>query len=224
MLQINQGELYKIIYSSNHYKNWQTIARASKQCETEDVAQEAFLFVIEKWNGEFDLSNSDHWNELTHKMWNYFVHSADRTLKYALSFDQTARNDPDEAINPILLGISSSPSTGPLQRMIDDEDRQKLQKKQEKQIQENSFSMALAYVKLFESLKPKLIKYTYLNIALHMKMSYSWLRQCLKRAEKFQKTQGSLFDNLEDAPLAQYLGSWRKFKLDGKNNLNLHQY
>lgn len=73
--------------------------------------------------------------------------------------------------------------------------------------------MALAYVQLFESLKPKLFKYTYLNIADYMKMSYSWLRECLKRAEKLQKTQHSLFDNLEYAP-DQYLGSWRKFKLE----------
>ncbi|MGE8644583.1 hypothetical protein [Acinetobacter vivianii] len=73
--------------------------------------------------------------------------------------------------------------------------------------------MALAYVHLFESLKPKLIKYTYLSIADYMKMSYSWLRECLKRAEKLQKTQHSLFDHLEYAPV-QYLGSWRKFKLE----------
>lgn len=213
MLQKDQIKLFEIIYSSEHYRDWQKIARSSQQCDANDIAQYAFLFVIEKWVGEFEASNPEHWTVLKHKMWSLHGYGADRVLKKALSVDQTSRNDPDEAINPILLAISSSASTEPLQGMIDDEDRQILQKKQEKQIQENSFSMALAYVQLFESLKSKLIKYTYLNIADYMKMSYSWLRHCLKRAEKLQRTQHSLFDNIEYVPV-QHLGSWRKFKLD----------
>lgn len=108
----------------------------------------------------------------------------------------------------LLLYLLSS-----LQRILDAEDQHIQQNKETRQIKENSFSMALAYVHLFESLKPKLIKYTYLSIADYMKMSYSWLRECLKRAEKLQKTQHSLFDHLEYAPV-QYLGSWRKFKLE----------
>lgn len=213
MLPKDQNKLFELIYSLDHYKEWQKIARASKQCEASDVAQEAFLFVIEKWVGEFDLSSLEHWNELEHKMWNHFVHGADRIFKYTSSFDQSSRNDPDEAINPILLGISSPVSTEPLQRMLDQVERQLQQKKQAQQIKENSFSMILAYVQLFESLKPILLKYTYLNIAAYLKMSYSWLRRCLKRAEKLQKIQPSLFDRLE-LPRVEDLGSWRKFKLD----------
>lgn len=213
MLAKDQKKLYQLIYSVEHYKDWQKIALSSKQCEAEDIAQDAFLFIVEKWVGEFDSYNPEHWVELKHKMWNLFVHGTDRIIKYALSFDQSSRNDPDEAINPILLSISSPASTEPLQGMIDDEEQLFLQKKQVKQIQENSFSMALAYVQLFESLKPKLLKYTYLNIADYMKMSYSWLRECINRAEKLQRTQHSLFDNIEYASVP-HLGSWRKFKLE----------
>lgn len=216
MLSKDQEELSKMIYSPNHFKDWQKIARSSQQCDANDIAQDAFLFVIEKWLGEFDSSNPQHWIELKHKMWNLFVHGADRILKYAFSVDRSSKNDPDEAINPILLGISSPTSTEPLQGMIEDEDRQIQESKQLKQIQENSFSMALAYVQLFETLKPVLLKYTYLNIADYMKMSYSWLRQCLKRAEELQKIQHSLFDNIEYASV-QHLRSWRKFKLDRQN-------
>ncbi|QHI08819.1 hypothetical protein [Acinetobacter haemolyticus] len=233
MFAKDQKKLCEAIYSSQHYKDWQKIAKASKQCETNDVAQDAFLFIIEHWTKEFDLTNDEHWHELKHKMWNKFVHRADRLLKNAFDFDQGARNDLDEAINPILLSISSPTSTEPLQGLIDAEEQQTLQKKQVKQIQENSFSMALAYVQLFESLKPKLLKYTYLNIADYMKMSYSWLRECIKRAEKLQKTQYSLFDNIEYASVP-HLGSWRKFKLERQvqpkftpvleNQLNLFQH
>lgn len=233
MLPKDQEKLSKIIYSPDHFKDWQKIARSSKQYEANDIAQEAFVFVVKEWVGEFDVSNPEHWIELKHQMRNRYGYGVDRVLKKALSMDQTSRNDPDEAINPILLDISSSTSTEPLQGIIDDEDRQTLEKKQIKQIQENSFSMAFAYIQLFESLKPKLIKYTYLNIADYMKMSYSWLWRCLKRAEKLQQTQHSLFDNVEYAP-AQYLGSWRKFKLERqnqpkftpvfKNQLNLLQH
>ena len=67
MLPKDQNKLFGAIYSLDHYKEWQKIARASKQCEASDVAQEAFLFVIEKWVGEFDLSSLEHWNELEHK-------------------------------------------------------------------------------------------------------------------------------------------------------------
>ncbi|WP_151715436.1 hypothetical protein [Acinetobacter sp. TUM15071] len=232
MLEKDPNKLSQVIYSSQNYKDWHKIAQASKQCEADDVAQDAFLFIIEHWNGEFNLANDEHWNELKHKMWNKFVHGADRILKNAFDFDQSTRNDLDEAINPILLTISSPTSTEPLQRMLDAEDQHIQQNKETHQIKENSFSMALAYVHLFESLKPKLIKYTYLSIADYMKMSYSWLRQCLKRAEKLQKIQHSLFDNLEYAPV-QHLGSWRKFKLEKRtqakftptivNQLNLFQ-
>lgn len=148
----------------------------------------------------FDLCNPEHWVELTQKMWSLYGHGGDRVLKNALSMDQTSRNDPDEAINPILLGISSPTSTEPLQGIIDDEEQQIRKEKQVRKIQENSFSMALAYVQLFENLKPKLFKYTYLNIADYMKMSCSWLRQCLKRADKLHKIQHSLFDHIEYAP------------------------
>jgi len=175
--------------------------------------QDAFLFITEHWTGEFDLANNEHWDELKHKMWNKFVHGADRLLKNAFDFDHSIRSDLDEAINLLLLSLSSPISTEPLQRILDAEDQHIQQNKEIHQIKENSFSMALAYVHLFESLKPKLIKYTYLSIADYMKMSYSWLRECLKRAEKLQKTQHSLFDHLEYAPV-QYLGSWRKFKLE----------
>lgn len=215
MLAKDQNKLSQVIYSSQHYKDWQKIARASKQCESDDIAQDAFLFIIEHWTGEFDVANNEHWDELKHKMWNKFVHSADRLLKNAFNFDHSTRNDLDEAINPILLTLSSPASTEPLQRILDTENQHIQQNKETHQIKENSFSMALAFVHLFESLKPKLIKYTYLSIADYMKMSYSWLRACLKRAENLQKTQHSLFDNLEYAPV-QYLGSWRKFKLQGR--------
>jgi len=178
--------------------------------------QDAFLFITEHWTGEFDLANNEHWDELKHKMWNKFVHGADRLLKNAFDFDHSIRSDLDEAINLLLLSLSSPISTEPLQRILDAEDQHIQQNKEIHQIKENSFSMALAYVHLFESLKPKLIKYTYLSIADYMKMSYSWLRECLKRAEKLQKTQHSLFDHLEYAPV-QYLGSWRKFKLERQN-------
>lgn len=213
MLAKDQDKLYQVIYSPQYYKDWQKIARASKQCEANDVAQEAFLFIIEHWTGEFDLANNEHWDELKHKMWNKFVHAADRLLKNAFDFDQRTRNDLDEAINPILLSLSSPTATEPLQRILDTEDQHIQQNKETLQIKENSFSVALAYIHLFESLKPRLIKYTYLSIADYMKMSYSWLRECLKRAEKLQKTQHSLFDHLEYAPV-QYLGTWRKFKLE----------
>ncbi|MEO3356319.1 hypothetical protein [Acinetobacter haemolyticus] len=233
MLAKDQKKLYQLIYSVEHYKDWQKIALSSKQCEAEDIAQNAFLYVIEEWIGVFDPSIPEDWIELKRQMRNLYGYGVDRVLRKALSMDQSSKNDPDEAINPLLLSISFPTSTEPLQGMIDAEDQQTLQNKQVKQIQENSFSMALAYFQLFESLKPKLIKYTYLSIADYMKMSYSWLRQCLKRAEKLQKTQHSLFDDLEYAP-AQHLGSWRKFKLSGlrqpkftpvlENQLNLFQH
>lgn len=176
--------------------------------------QDASLFIIEHWTGEFDLANNDeHWNELKHKIWNKFVHSADRLLKNAFNFDHSTRNDLDEAIKPILLTLSSPASTEPLQRILDTENQHIQQNKETHQIKENSFSMALAFVHLFESLKPKLIKYTYLNIADYMKMSYSWLRECLKRAKEFPKNQHSLFDNFEYAAV-QSLRGWRKFKLE----------
>ncbi|ENU27906.1 hypothetical protein [Acinetobacter modestus] len=216
MLPKDQEKLYKMIYLPDYYKNWQKIAQFSKQYDANDIAQNAFLFVIDQWIGGFDLCNPEHWVELTQKMWSLYGHGGDRVLKNALSMDQTSRNDPDEAINPILLGISSPTSTEPLQGIIDDEEQQIRKEKQVRKIQENSFSMALAYVQLFENLKPKLFKYTYLNIADYMKMSYSWLRQCLKRADKLHKTQRSLFDHIEYAP-TQHLGSWRKFKLERRN-------
>ena len=212
MLPKDQDKLSKMIYSSEHYKDWKRIARSSQQYEANDIANDAFLFVMEKWTDEFDLSNSEDWAELKHQMWNKYAYGIDRILKSALNIDKSSKNNCDEAIHPILLGISSPASTEPLQGIIDDEDQQILAKKQEQQIHDNSFSMALAYAQLFESLKPKLLKYTYLNIADYMKMSYSWLRRCLKRAEKLQKTQHSLFDSLEYASL-QHLASWRKFKL-----------
>lgn len=221
-----------MINSAQHNKDWRRIAYSSKQCDTEDVAQQAFLFVITDWSGEFNIFDSQHWDELKRKMYNHFVHGADRTLKWALSFDQSTRNDCDEAINPLLLGLSAASSTEPLQHILDDLDQQVQQKKQTQLIEENSFSLALAYVQLFESLKPTLSKYTYLNIAAHLKMSYSWLRECLRRAEKLQKTQASLFDGIESLQV-EGLASWRKFKLNKikhpkftpvlENQLNLFQ-
>ncbi len=218
MLAEDQNKIYQVIYSPQYYKDWQKIARASKQCEANDVAQEAFLFIIEFWIGEFDLANNSHWEELKHEMWNKFVHGADRLIKNAFDFDHNTRKNLDEAIHPILLDVSSPISTEPLQSILDAEVQHIQQMTETQQIKENSFSVVLAYIHLFESLKPKLIKYTYLSIAEYMKMSYSWLRECLKRAERLQKTQRSLFDNFEYAPV-HYLGSWRKFKLQSRNQL-----
>ncbi|WP_411956096.1 hypothetical protein [Acinetobacter thutiue] len=122
MLPKDQEKLCKIIYSPDHHKDWQKIARSSKQYDANDIAQNAFLFVIDKWMDEFDLCNPKHWVELKQKMWSLYGHGVDRVLKKALSMDQTSRNDPDEAINPILLGISSPTSTESLQGMIDVEE------------------------------------------------------------------------------------------------------
>ena len=233
MLVKDQKKLCEAIYSSQHYEDWQRVAQSSKQYEADDIAQNAFLYVIDRWIGIFDPVNPEHWIELKNQMRNLYGYGVDRVIRKALSMDQSSRNDPDEAINPILLSISSPASTEPLQGMIDDEEQLFLQKKQVKQIQENSFSMALAYVQLFESLKPKLLKYTYLNITDYMKMSYSWLRKCIYRAEKLQRTQHSLFDNIQYASVP-HLGSWRKFKLERQvqpkftlvleNQLNLFQH
>ena len=229
----DQEKLCEAIYSTQHYNDWQRIAQSSKQYESDDIAQNAFLYVIDRWIGVFDPVNLEHWIELKSQMRNLYGYGVDRVLRKALSMDQSSSNDVDEATNPILLSISSSTSTEPLQGMIEDEEQLFLQKKQLKHIQENSFSMALAYVQLFESLKPKLLKYTYLNIADYMKMSYSWLRECINRAEKLQRTQHSLFDNIEYASVS-HLRSWRKFKLERKvqpkftpvleNQLNLFQH
>jgi hypothetical protein len=194
-------------------KDWRRIARASKQSQAEqDVAQQAYMHIIGDWMAWFDMSNTEHWGRLKDEMFNHFMKVA-RQIPKGLSIDQASGNNPDKFTNPYLLELSALKSSEPLQHLIDAEDRHVSEEEQDRQIQANSFSIAVAYVELFERLKPKTEKYTYLNIAAVMKMSYSWLRRCLNRADELLKNQTSLFDGIEGILMMNELGSWRRFKI-----------
>lgn len=214
MNQKEKNQLALLIYSPERLKDWRRIARASDEHSAMDVAQEAFAYVLENWlDAPFNFSDDHHWQILISHMYNQHVKFAEKTNRFAQSFDQPFKGDPDSSINPLLLDTKAHESSEPLQQMIDQEEQQTLGNEQEKQIQANSFSMVLAYVEMFERLKPKTEKHTYLNIAKLMKMSYSWLRECLNRAEKLLKTQPSLFDGVECVHINDELRSWRKVKI-----------
>jgi hypothetical protein len=215
MNKIDQLKIYNAI--PKYGAMWQKIARDSGEHQKEDIESEALIFVITKWNievfGLFDIGNEEHWKYLYGAVRRKCVEYTEKNIKFAEKIYQPAKNDMDEATNPILLGLKVSESFEPLQRLIDQQEEQENQQKLKQQHEENSFSMILAFVELFEALKPKTLKHTYVNIASQMKMSYSWLYRCLRYAKELQKVQPSLFDGIEDISQIAQLGSWRRFKI-----------
>lgn len=213
MNELEKNRLAQVIYSPEYFIQWRRIALASKQFEANDIAQQAAIYVFGDWAEWFDMANVEHWNLLKDELFRFFMRSTDRAVKVALRFDHSFRNDLDASTHPVLLHAKASATHEPLQQLLDAEEYLITQKKQTKQIAKHSFSMILAYIKLFERLKSKTDKHTYLNIAAEMKMSYSWLRQCLNQAEKFLKIQPSLFDGIEYILATDTLESWRRVKI-----------
>lgn len=213
MNELEKNRLAQVIYSPEYFIQWRRIALASKQFEANDIAQQAAIYVFGDWAEWFDMANVEHWNLLKDELFRLFMRSTDRAVKVALRFDHSFRNDLDASTHPALLQAKASATHEPLQQLLDAEEYLITQKKQTKHIAEHSFSMILAYIELFERLKSKTDKHTYLNIAAEMKMSYSWLRQCLNRAEKFLKIQPSLFDGIEYILATDTLESWRRVKI-----------
>lgn len=213
MNKLEKNRLAQAIYSPEYFIEWRRIALASKQFEANDVAQQAAIYVFGDWADWFDMANVEHWDLLKDELFRFFMRSTDRAVKGALRFDHSFKNDPDASTHPLLLGAKASATHEPLQQLLGAEDCITKEKEKTKHIEENSFSMVLAYIELFERLKSKTDKHTYLNIAAEMKMSYSWLRQCLKRAEKFLKIQPSLFDGIEYILATDTLESWRRVKI-----------
>lgn len=215
---MDNTEQLKIYAALQRYGTlWQRIARDSGEHQKEDIENEALIFVVTEWKvaifGSFDINNIEHRKYLYGAMHQKFVEFSEKNIKYAQRIGQPARNNPDPSTHPVLLHAKASATHEPLQQLLDAEEYLIIQKKQTKQIAENSFSMILAYIELFERLKSKTDKHTYLNIAAEMKMSYSWLRQCLNRAEKFLKIQPSLFDGIEYILATDTLESWRRVKI-----------
>ncbi|WP_034280213.1 hypothetical protein [Alkanindiges illinoisensis] len=215
---MDKTEQLKIYAELQQYGTlWQCIAKDSGEHQKEDIENEALIFVITEWKvavlGSFDINNAEHRKYLYGAMHKKFVEYSEKNIKYAARIDQPLRNNPDATTHPILLQAKASDAHEPLQQLLDAEDNLITEKIQIRQIAENSFSMVLAYIELFERLKSKTDKHTYLNIAAELKMSYSWLRKCLNRADKFLKTQPSLFDGIESVLVTDKLESWRKVKI-----------
>lgn len=215
---LEKNRLAQVIYSPEYFIEWRHIALASKQFEAHDVAQQAAIYVFGDWADWFDMANVEHWNLLKDELFRFFMRSTDRAVKGALRFDHSFRNDPDASTHPLLLGAKASDAHEPLQQLLGADDYIIKEKEKTKHMEENSFSMILAYIELFERLKSKTDKHTYLNIAAVMKMSYSWLHQCLTRAKKLLKIQPSLFDGMEHVLKTDKLQSWRRVKIIRDSN------
>lgn len=213
MNQLEKNRLAQAIYSPEYFIEWRRIASASKQVEADDVAQQAAIYVFGDWADWFDRANVEHWDLLEDELFRFFMRSTDRAVKGALRFDHSLSNNPEASTHPLLLGAKASDAHEPLQQLLGADDYIIKEKEKTKHMEENSFSMVLAYIELFERLKSKTDRHTYLNIAAVMKMSYSWLHQCLNRAENFFENQPSLFDGVEYILATDKLESWRRVKI-----------
>lgn len=208
MSHIDSVKLYEHI--CQHLPSWKRIARQSGEHEADEIANEAWLFIIKEWNKEpFDINNPEHWDCIQSIMYNRFVGFAEKNLKYATHIDQTIKHNDNEMAHPLLNQLTAAEYNEPLYQLIEEEKQQENWIAQNKAINQYSFSKLVAFWVFFQSLDPMSMS----EKAQLMKMSQSWLYCCINFAKVLKRDQPSLFDSIETAPLAVHLKSWRSFKI-----------